>query len=222
MVKDFSIDEALKFGWNTMKANFWFFVGILVVAWVVVNIPFLLGNFLRNESLWFYMLFTVIGWVLQLIVGIGLIRISLKFCSGETPEFNDLFRFKGYFWRYLGGSLLLAIAVTAGFMLFVVPGVIWAIMFQFYALLIIDKNKSITDAFKHSAEVTKSIRWKLLGFGLLLALINYLGILVFLVGLLATIPTTMLAYTWVYRKLLEQTPSTTATNDVNVSVNIYQ
>jgi hypothetical protein len=217
MLKNFSIDEALKFGWNTMKANFWFFFGILVVAWVVVNIPILIGNILRSESILFYLLFTVTGWALQLIVSIGLMKISLKFCSDETPEFNDLFRFKGYFWRYLGGSLLLGITMTAGFILFVIPGVIWAIMFQFYAFLIIDKNHGILDAFKRSADITKSVRWKLLGFGLLLALINYLGILVFLVGLLATIPTTMLAHAWVYRKLLDQTSSTMATNDVGVS-----
>ncbi len=209
-MKDFSIDEALKFGWNTMKTNFWFFFGILVVAWVVVYIPYIIGSLLRNTSFLFYLLFTFIGWAVQLMVSIGLIRISLKFCSGETPEFNDLFRFKGYFWRYLGGSLLLAITVTVGFMLFIIPGVIWAIMFQFYAFLIIDKNLGIMDSFKHSGEITKSIRWKLLGFGLLLALINYIGVLVFLVGLFATIPTTMLAYAWVYRKLLDQTPRLTA------------
>jgi hypothetical protein len=210
MVKDFSIDEALKFGWNTMKNNFWFFFGILVVAWVVVYIPYIIGSLLRNTSFLFYLLFTLIGWAVQLMVSIGLIRISLKFYSGETPEFNDLFRFKGYFWRYLGGSLLLAIMVMVGFMLFIIPGVIWAILFQFYAFLIIDKNLGIMDSFKRSGEITKSVRWKLLGFGLLLVLINYLGVLVFLVGLFATIPTTMLAYAWVYRKLLDQTPQLTA------------
>lgn len=209
-MKDFSIDEALKFGWNTMKTNFWFFFGILVVAWVVIYIPYIIGSLLRNTSFLFYLLFTLIGWAVQLMVSIGLIRISLKFCSGETPEFNDLFRFKGYFWRYLGGSLLLAIMVTVGFMLFIIPGVIWAIMFQFYAFLIIDKNLGIMDSFKRSGEITKSVRWKLLGFGLLLTLINYIGLLVFLVGLFATIPTTMLAYAWVYRKLLDQTPQLTA------------
>jgi hypothetical protein len=208
-MRDFSIDEALKFGWNTMKTNFWFFFGILVVAWVVVYVPFIMGSLLRNTSFLLYLLFTLIGWVLQLMVSIGLIKISLKFCSGETPEFNDLFRFKGYFWRYLGGTLLVALTVTVGFMFFVIPGVIWAIMFQFYAFLIIDKNLSIIDSFKHSGEVTKSVRWKLLGFGLLLTVINYLGMLVFLVGLFATIPTTLLAYAWVYRKLLNETPQLT-------------
>jgi uncharacterized membrane protein len=157
------------------------------------------------------------GWALQFVVGIGLIKISLKLCSEETPEFNDLFSFKGFFWRYLGGSLLLAITVMVGFMLFVIPGIIWAIMFQFYAFLIIDRNLGIMDSFKHSVEVSKSVRWKLLGFGLLLAVINYLGLLVFLIGLFATIPTTMLAYAWVYRKLLDQTPQAAAVAQSGVS-----
>ena len=63
------------------------------------------------------------------------------------------------------------------------------------------------DSIKRSGDLTKTVRWKLLGFGILLMLINYLGLIVLIVGLFATIPTTMLAHAWVYRKLLGQTES---------------
>lgn len=202
--KNFSIDEALRFGWNTMKTNFWFFFGILVTAFAVNWVPYSLAIILQRYSSGLATLFYIVSFVVQVVVNIGLIRIVLKFCDNEKPEFNDLFRFKGFFWRYMGGSLLMALVVSVGTLLLVVPGIIWAIMFQFNLLLIIDKNLSIMEAFDHSAKLTKTVKWKLLGFGLLLGLINYLGILVFLVGLLATIPTTMLAYARVYRKLSGQ------------------
>ncbi|KPK62607.1 hypothetical protein AMJ83_10340 [candidate division WOR_3 bacterium SM23_42] len=205
--KVFSIDEALKFGWNTMKTNFWFFFGILIVAWIVVYVPSLIGNLLRDKSSLLYLIFMLVSWAIQVMISIGLIRISLKFIDGGKPEFNDLFRFQGFFWRYLGGSLLVGLIVVVGILLFVIPGIVWAIMFQFFGFLIIDKNLSIMDSVRQSGNLTKTVRWKLLGFGLLLMLINYLGLIVLLVGLFATIPTTMLAHAWVYRKLLGQTES---------------
>lgn len=203
--KDFSIDEALKFGWNTMKTNFWFFFGILIVAWIVIYVPSLIGNLLRDKSFFLYLFLMLITWAVQIVINIGLIRISLKFCDGEKPEFNDLFRFQGFFWRYLGGSLMVALIAVVGMFLFIIPGIIWAIMFQFFGFLIIDKNLGIMDSVRQSGNLTKTVRWKLLGFGLLLMLINYLGLLVLIVGIFATIPTTMLAHAWVYRKLLGQT-----------------
>jgi len=33
--KDFSIEEALQYGWNIMKPNIWFFVGVLVVYYYI-------------------------------------------------------------------------------------------------------------------------------------------------------------------------------------------
>ncbi|UCG30717.1 MAG: hypothetical protein JSV53_02230 [candidate division WOR-3 bacterium] len=203
--KDFSIDEALRFGWNTMKTNFWFFFGILVAMIAAIYIPYALAVVADRLSSGLAFLFYVVSYVIAMIVNIGLIRIVLKLVDGEKPDFADLFRFQGFFWRYLGGSLLMALIVSVGVMLFVIPGIIWAIVFQFYGWLIIDKNLGIMDALSHSLKITKTVRWKLLGFGVLLGLINYLGILVFVVGLFATIPTTMVAYAHVYRKLLVQT-----------------
>ena len=205
--KDFSIDEALKFGWNTMKANFWFFFGILIVAWVIVYVPALIGNLLRDESFFLYFIFMFASWTVQVIISIGLIRIYLKLCDGGKPEFSDLFKFQGFFWRYLGGSLLVGLVVMVGILLLVIPGIVWAIMFQFFGLLIIDKNLGVMDSVRRSGELTKNVRWKLLGFGILLMLINYLGLIVLIVGLFATVPTTMLAHAWVYRKLLDQSES---------------
>jgi uncharacterized membrane protein len=42
---------------------------------------------------------------------------------------------------------------------------------------------------------------KLLGFGIVLGLVNILGAIVLLVGLLVSIPVTALAFFYVYRKL---------------------
>ena len=56
-----------------------------------------------------------------------------------------------------------------------------------------------------SSAITRGAKWSLLLLGIFLAAVNLLGVLALFVGLLWTIPTTLVASTYVYRKLLVQT-----------------
>ena len=91
----------------------------------------------------------------------------------------------------------------AGFILLIVPGIIWAIKYQFAQYLVIDKGYKPIEAIKKSGQITKDAKWSLLLLGLLSGLINVLGAIALVVGLFATVPTTMVAKAFVYRKLLE-------------------
>lgn len=215
--KDFSIDEALKFGWNTMKANFWFFFGVFVIAFAVIYIPYVAGVFCTRSASVLSLVFNIASAVFSVIVNIGLIKIALKLVKQEKPEMKDLFDFQGCFWRYVGGSFLYGLVCLAGMILLVVPGIIWAIMFQYFAYYIVSEKIDIMGALEKSRQLTKTVRWKLLGFGIVLALINYLGVLVLFVGLLATVPTTIIAYAYVFRKLQEQTETGVGTEATEVS-----
>jgi uncharacterized membrane protein len=75
---------------------------------------------------------------------------------------------------------------------------------QYTTYLIVDKNLGPIEAIKKSWSVTRGNTWNLFFFGILLGLINILGMVCLLVGLFITIPLGMLATTFVYRKLLLQ------------------
>ncbi len=205
--KDFNIEEALQYGWNVMKANIWFFVGVLVVAWAIAFVPHVLATVLQRESGGLSFLFRIVGWVIDLIISIGLITIALKFLDDQQPKFEDLFSFKPHFWRYLGASILTGLVVWAGLILLIVPGIYWALKFQFYGYFVIDKGLEPIESMKRSSQITQDVKWKLLGFGIVLAIINMIGFICLFVGLLVTVPLTLLAYSSVYRKLLSQTES---------------
>lgn len=203
--KDFLIGEAIKYGWNIMKANLWFFVGVLIVAWLVTAIPRGIADRLQEDASGLAVLFNIIYWIAQTIISIGIIKIVLKFLADEKPEFVELFRFQGNFWRYVGSSILYGLIVIGGIILFIVPGIYWAIKFQFFGYCIVDQKLGPVEALKKSSKITYQVKWKLLGFGLVMVGINILGFLCLFVGLFATIPTTMIAFAYVYRKLLSQT-----------------
>jgi len=210
--KNFSNKEAIKYGWGIMKANLWYFVGILIVAWLVVGIPGTLADHFDKHDMGFLaLLFNIITAVLRVIISVGMIKIALKFLTEEKPEFMDLFRFQGNFWRFVGGSILYGLIVVAGFILLIVPGIYWAIKYQWFGYLIVDQKLGPINALKKSAEMTYKVKWQLLGFAFVIAGINILGFLCLFIGLFATVPTTLMAYAFVYRKLVSQTEIATAT-----------
>jgi uncharacterized membrane protein len=109
------------------------------------------------------------------------------------------------FFKYLFGSILYVLIFCAGLILLIFPGIIWGIKFGLFPYFIIDKGLGPIKALKASAKTTMGARWDLLGFGFVVSIISLLGVLCLVIGIFATIPTTMIAAALVYRRLLSQT-----------------
>jgi uncharacterized membrane protein len=68
----------------------------------------------------------------------------------------------------------------------------------------VDRNLGLKEAFKKSGQITEGVKREVFLFFLLILVINLLGMLAFAIGLFTTLPATMIAYTFVYRKLLDR------------------
>ncbi len=75
------------------------------------------------------------------------------------------------------------------------------VKYQYVIYYIADKNADVGEAFKKSSAITSGVKWELFVFLILLWLINVAGVMRFFVGLLVSIPVTMLAAARVFRKL---------------------
>jgi uncharacterized membrane protein len=120
------------------------------------------------------------------------------------------------FWKYLGASILLGLAVAIGFVLLIVPGVIFALMFLFTTFIVIDYELGPIEAMTESNRITRGHKWQLLGFGIVLTLINLLGVLALVVGLLVSIPVSTLAFAHAYRVLSGRAGATPAVADAAI------
>lgn len=200
----FSKKEAIKFGFKTAKENILFFIGLLVI-WVLVTAIFstIQETLNTNKQYLIGLLFNLFTLVIDSILSLGIINITLKFVDGQKPDFKDLYYTTKLF-NFILASLIKAVVVIVGFILLIIPGIILSIKFQFFEYFIVDKKMDAVDSLKASWKITKGVKWNLFLFGLLLALINILGFLCFIIGLVIAVPLTMVANTWVYRKLLSQ------------------
>jgi uncharacterized membrane protein len=204
-MKTFSIKEAIKTNWEVVKANFWFVVGTTFV-YFLFNSSFEIGgedaeSAFSKVTLVALIVLGIIFWVVGTIVQMGYTKIYLKLHGGERSKFKELFTYYHLFWRYVGAMILYCLRVFLGFILLVVPGVIWGIKFQFMPILVLDKGMGPVEAMRESGKMTEGHKWHLLKFGLVVAGINIIGFLCFVVGLLVTVPLTVLAHIHIYRKL---------------------
>ncbi len=198
----FSKKEAIDYGFKLAKENLFFFVTLFIIVLLIsaarlvleastVHIPFM----------------AFIVWLLQvamdLVIGIGFIQITLKFLDKKKPKYEDLFYYKPIL-NYFLTSFLTGLIVIGGLILLIIPGIYLAIRLKYAVYLVVDKNLGPIEAIKAGWKITHGNVWNLFFFGILLFLINVLGALCLLLGLFVTVPLSMLATTFVYRKLLLQ------------------
>ena len=198
----FSKKEAIKFGFEIAKKNIVFFLGVAVIWAFVVIISSSIQNSLNaNKQFFVSFLFNLFMWVVNSIISMGIINITLKFVDKKKPKLQDIYYTQKVF-NYILASIIRSVIVIFGFILFIIPGIIFSIKLQYAEYLIVDKKLDAVDSIKKSWEMTKGVKWNLFLLGILLGLINILGLLCVFVGLLITIPLSMVANAYVYRKLL--------------------
>ena len=205
----FSISEAMRFGWRTAKERFWFFAQVIIVLALISYGPgVIMRSFDRIELptlvTMFFFLAGIVLWVIQLLISIGLMQIVLSFVDNRKTDISELFTGARFLVNYFLSSLLYALVVAVGFVLLVAPGVILMVRLQFYQYLVVDKNFGPVRALKQSWEMTKGAFWTLVLFWLSIVGINVLGIVALGIGLLWSVPTSVLAAGWVYRRLAQR------------------
>lgn len=204
MSRNFSKREAIKIGWEVTKKNFGFFAIVLIISLFINFLPEAIERAFKDLNLFALIAINFIGIIFSVIVGIGLIKVFLKVFDQEKAELKDLFSHYDLFFKYLAGLILYGLIVFAGLMLLIVPGIILGIKFYFFSYFIIDKKLGPIKALKESSRITKGNKWNLFLFFSLIAIIDLIGLLFFFVGLILTVPITMTATVFVYRKLLKE------------------
>lgn len=197
----FSVGEAIKFGWNTFIKRPWFFLGVSVCAGIAYGILSVVTDPSNNQPGLLPFLVAIASAVLGMLIEMMLINLALKsHDSVDTVQFSDAWA-KIPFWRYVAVKILAAAIVIVGLILLIIPGIIAALMLLFSNYLVIDKNLGPIEALKESMRITKGHKWQLLLLVLAVACMNILGALAFFVGLLVTVPISILAMAHVYRTL---------------------
>ncbi|WP_027339089.1 hypothetical protein [Halonatronum saccharophilum] len=221
----FYVDGAISFGWKLFKENWGFLIGVFIINLLIIIIPefFIEAMLISNVGL--FLIVNLLHLFVIYMVEIGYLKILITLARGEGDrlEVMELFRNYHLFFKYFVGILLYGLIVAIGVVtpiiisilfvsdlifffgvvLGVIIGIILAIKFFFVDYFIVDQELGPLEALERSAEVTEEIKGELFLFMIVILLINIVGALVLLLGLLVTVPVTGLAMAYVYCKLNE-------------------
>jgi len=205
------IGDAVRYGWGKMKERLGFWIVLMLIIGVISYLPQALSQPMMESSPATATLINLIGAVISTFVSIGIVSISLMIYDGKPVTYVDLFSRRELFWRYLGGNILYGLIVALGTLLLIVPGLVWAIKYQFVPYAIVDRGVGATESLRMSARLTDGVKWGLAVYTLALFGVLLLGALALGVGLFVALPVVVMAEAYMYRYRLSAAGGTAPT-----------
>ena len=154
-----TVGEAITKGWELIKAN----PGVLILGVLV---------------------YFLVSWIplINFIFTGGLYMLALKAYRGQETSVGEIFGHFDKFVALLVGGLLVFLAVLVGTALFVIPGILLALVFSQVFFLITDKGMDGVEAMKESVRITQGYRLTIFLFLLVMVVVSSLVALIPVVG----------------------------------------
>lgn len=197
MNNTFSIQESFSFAWKTFTARPWFLIGVALAMFVLVGVT----SAILRPSDGGNIIFTLISVVINIFIDMGLVAFALQAHENVQSVHWKTLWVPSKFWKYLAANILVGLIVLAGLILLVIPGIIAALGLMFTKYLVIDRNLGPVEALKESWRIAKKHLFSLFLLILAVLVLNIAGAIALGVGLLVTVPITMLVMVHVYREL---------------------
>ncbi|MGA3097002.1 MAG: zinc-ribbon domain-containing protein [Bryobacteraceae bacterium] len=166
-------------GWRLVKADLGTYVLLALVYILMSGIPLIKGPMTAGFHIFL-----------------------MKKLLGRRAEFSDLFTGFNFFVPTLVASLIIGLFVGVGLIFCIVGSLVVAAALQFTYLFIVDRRMDFWPAIQSSHAVVKQDYFGFTMFVIALGLLNLLGFICCLVGVLVTIPITLAAVTIAYQEIV--------------------
>ena len=153
----------------------------------------------------------MVPFIIQGPLTAGFFIFCMKKTLNRHAEFADLFTGFNFFVPALVASLAIALFVSIGTLFCIIPGIVIAASCKFTYLFIVDKRMDFWPAMQASHAVVKNDYFGFTMFLVAMTLLNVLGVVCCLVGVLVTIPISVAAITVAYRDIVGFDPRTVGT-----------
>lgn len=204
-----AVKDMLSFGWATFERRPWFFIGIVVILMVASGIVNAIISAIFGVEGAGAFFSNIASFLVNTLVSMGIANVFLKAHENVyTVTWSDIWHPQPFL-KFLGAYFLQSLIILIGFVLLVIPGVMAMVVLAFTSYLVIDKGLGPIEAINESMRLTKGERWNLLILLVALIFVNLIGLLALLVGLLVTIPVSVLAIVHAYKTLSHNNPMPT-------------
>lgn len=200
-----SVGDAITYAWGKFSKNPGVWIVFIIGAFLLQGlIQWAFGGF-RDQPTDFgdmlsfsYIVGTLVTTIVGYIIQAAYVRGALSEVDGQKPALGTFLQIRSFGNVILAG-LLVGVATTVGFFLCILPGFFVMFVTWWTMQFVIDRDQDPISAVKSSYRAIMSNAGTLLLLALALVGINILGALLCGLGLLVSIPVTIIASTYAYR-----------------------
>lgn len=161
------INKLLKDSWGFFTKNLNLLLGITLFpafATLILNVIIFYG---ANDLV--ITVLTLVNVAISILAAIALILAIND--PGKTSTLELFKNAKKYFWSYFGLGILIGIATSIGFLLFIIPGLIIMIWMLFAYFSLVLEDEKIIESMRSSREYVRDNWWAVFGRVLLLGIL---------------------------------------------------
>ena len=221
----YSVGNAFSYGWSKFTQNLGqILLAIVVLVAVLIAIQ-LVGFFIgravacdpeitisngsvttescgvfsaQNIVSW---LFSLIGWIISMIIGAGIVRGALDITEGRQLEPSTLLK-PNKLGEVIIASLLIGILTFVGFILCVIPGFLVMFFTSYTLYFLMDRPEmGAMDAIRASFEFTKANAGNVILWFLISLAAWFVGALLCGIGLIVAVPVVLIGTAYTYKTL---------------------
>jgi uncharacterized membrane protein len=197
--------NAIAYGWRAVWGRFEI-VGVFLLAMLLGECLLIVGDVIQyaHGPAAVHMGFTVAGAFVSMYFQMTLARYCLKVARGTPTGVGELFA-GGPYWTVVLATLVLAVGVAIGVVFLIVPGIILALGWGQYLLLLVDgRAAGPVESLRASWALTRGRKFGLFVLALLGAAVFLAGLLALGVGVLIALPILQMAGAYTYVMLTKQ------------------
>ncbi len=181
-----SVGDSYSKGWNLAFATFIELI-VVTLVYAIIQIPTNALQMKSGDFEWFMIPIGLFSLAYAIFIagpiGMSTGWVFLKAVRRDKIEIKDMFVvFERNYWNAVLAGLIKTMIIVLGFLMFIVPGIIFACRLAFVKYLIIEEEMEAIEALKASWAMTKGHGWTLFGMGLLAFPIIIAGLLMLFVG----------------------------------------
>ena len=196
-----SIRKAFDFAWMMFKKQLGLFTAIMLTffaSWVVLEVIVVTG---QRFGLLLWVIAHLSFFVIFAGMEIGLIRICLASHDGKQIHYSNIFHELHLGINFLFVQLVYFVMILFGFVLLIAPGAYLGTKYALYAFHFAEGHSNLKQSFQQSAVTSRGSWWFLFWFSVFIFLLNVLGASILGVGLIITVPLSVLMKTSIYCQL---------------------
>lgn len=204
MKKTFSAVELLKDAWQLFLLHKRFYIKTVLVFGLISIVADLLSE--DKSTRLVDIVLSLISMVSYWYGTIVIMKGSLAVTSG-TGITDDVSRISwSIIFSLIISSVLVCIGTFVGFILFIIPGIIFSIRATLTQYIILHDNQKAVPAIKKSLALTKGYFWSFFRLILCFVFLAVISVVPFMgLGFIVLIPVSTIALTLVYKKLRTET-----------------